>query len=140
MSTLPKTRSLLRVPKWVPVLYGLSAVAMAPWIIHLQNTLPPQQPLSRWVATWVGFDIIMLSLILLIVALAIKKSLWLSTALIALAALLFADAWFDVMTANGSREAMFASGLALFAELPWAVISLGLGLWLNRQLITRSKK
>lgn len=139
MSTLPQPKPRLRVPMWVPLLYSVGALAMMPWIIHLQNTLPPQQPLARWVLTWVGFDVMMLSLILLVVVLAIKKSAWLSVALVALATLSLADAWFDIMTANGNHELTVAVSMAAFFEIPWALFSVGCAVYLHKQLIARTK-
>ena len=132
-----KRRPDLRVPKWLPVFYGAGVVAMMPWIIYLQDALPNEQSIDRWVLTWVGYDCFITALIITVVILALRKSAWLNLALVALATTLTIDAWFDIVTSNGSRETILAVALAIFFELPWAVLSLSMAIRLNRQLIKK---
>src|SRR5436305_986092 len=78
----------------------------------------------HWDVTWVGFDVF-LSLLLLAVALAAwRRSPWIEGAATAAAALLFADAWFDVTTSASRGELRSAVAAALLVELPLAVLCL----------------
>jgi hypothetical protein len=121
------------VPKWLPWFYGVSAVWLVPWIYHLQQTLPHRQPLAYWNITWVGFDLVMLAVILLVVYLALKKSVWLSLTLVSLCTLLLVDAWFDVLTSSPGREVTIAILQAVFIEIPWAAISLWSAVRMSRR-------
>jgi hypothetical protein len=78
----------------------------------------------HWDVTWVGFDVL-LSLLLLAVALAAwRRSPWIEGAATAAAALLFADAWFDITTSASRMELLSAVAAALLIELPLAVVCL----------------
>jgi hypothetical protein len=95
-------------PKRVIVLYGILAVALIPWIFNLAENLPSKHLAHHWDAVWVGFDAIMLVVLLLTVLFAVKKMLWVTLSATALATLFIVDAWFDVLTSKPGREQKIA--------------------------------
>jgi hypothetical protein len=100
---------------WVSlVLIGL-AVVMVPWTLWLAIALPARHTSHDWDATWVGFDLVLLSALGL-TATAYRRH-WAVMPILASAAgvLLFSDAWFDVTLSGGSVSSLV---LALAAELP----------------------
>ena len=129
----------VRVPKWLPWVYAFGAVSLVPWIVNLRYSLPRQQTLAHWNITWVGIDVIMLSLLVLVVYLALKRSGWLSLALAALATLNLVDGWFDVLTSTGSHDTTNAIVLVVLVEIPWAILSIVAAVATQRQLIAAAK-
>jgi hypothetical protein len=99
----------------------VSAVILVPWIVYLAVALPRVYVTHNWDEAWVGFDILLL---LLLVATAIfgylRRQMVMLTAFAA-GVLLICDAWFDWMTSNRS-DVGWATVTALFVELPLAVL------------------
>ncbi len=121
---VPSRRWLRRTREaWVAVMVG-SAVVLVPWIGYLAVSLPRAYVAHNWDRAWVGFDLILL---VLMVATAVLG--WLRRQLLVLTAfttgvLLVCDAWFDVMTA--ARHDVGGSLLsALLVELPLAAVLVG---------------
>ncbi len=113
-----------RPARWVVPLFGLGAVALVPWVALLVVVLPSDHRAAHWDVAWAGFDIA-LALLLLTVALAAwRQSPWLEGAATAAATLLFADAWFDVLTSSSQAELVVSLVEAVFLELPLAVLCL----------------
>ena len=102
----------------------LSAVGLVPWTVYLAISLPRAYVAHNWDLTWVGFDVL---LITLMVATAVLG--WLRRQLLVLTAfttgvLLVCDAWFDVMTAS-NRDRGGSLFTALLIELPLAALLVG---------------
>jgi hypothetical protein len=99
----------------------VSAVILVPWIFYLAVALPRVYVTHNWDEAWVGFDLLLL---LLLVATAIfgylRRQMVMLTAF-ATGVLLICDAWFDWMTSNRS-DVGWATVTALFVELPLAVL------------------
>jgi hypothetical protein len=99
----------------------VSAVILVPWIVYLAVALPRVYVTHNWDEAWVGFDLLLL---LLLVATAIfgylRRQMVMLTAF-ATGVLLICDAWFDWMTSNRS-DVGWATVTALFVELPLAVL------------------
>ena len=95
----------------------VSAVILVPWIVYLAVALPRVYVTHNWDEAWVGFDLLLL---LLLVATAIfgylRRQMVMLTAF-ATGVLLICDAWFDWMTSNRS-DVGWATVTALFVELP----------------------
>jgi len=115
-------RTMQRIRKWRTVLVLLCVAALIPWTVYLAMTLPNHYVARNWVATWVGFDIL---LVLMLTATAIagwrRRQLLFPTAF-ASGVLLICDAWFDVMTSQPGSDLMQALLSALLLELPLAFI------------------
>ena len=90
---------------------------LVPWIVYLAVTLPRAYVAHNWDRTWVGFDVLLL---VMMVATAVfgylRRQLLVFTAF-ATGVLLICDAWFDVMTAHGD-DRTWSVVTALAVELP----------------------
>ena len=116
---------------WSPVRIGvfvLGAVALLlpAWALYLAVVLPREHVAPNWDVVWVGLDLGLAALAAAAVIAFRRRSPWTPVLGGALAAALVCDAWFHVMTSDGS-DRWFAVGLALFAELPVAVLAAVVG-------------
>jgi hypothetical protein len=98
------------------------AAGMVPWLAVLAVTLPSATHVPHWSAAWVGLDGFE--------ALGLAATGWLlrrgdrrrCLPATATAALLLVDAWFDVSTAGSGGSLTEAVAMAVFAEIPMAVL------------------
>jgi hypothetical protein len=98
-----------------------SVLVLVPWIAYLGLSLPRAYVAHNWDRVWIGFDVLLL---VLMVATAVLG--WLRRQLVVLTAfatgvLLVCDAWFDVLTAT-DRDVGISSLTALLVELPLAAV------------------
>lgn len=134
---LEKPRWLLRrMREFRVVLMVGSVLVMVPWTVNLALTLPRYYVAQNWDRTWVGFDVL-----LLVMLLATGLLGWLRRQLVVLTAfatgvLLLCDAWFDVMTAQQDEVALSMT-TALLVELPLAVVLVATSLQLMRLIAAR---
>ncbi|MEV6411376.1 hypothetical protein [Kribbella sp. NPDC051718] len=133
----PQRRTLQRLRKWRMLLLVLCVAVLVPWTVYLAVTLPSRYVARHWVATWVGFDIL---LMVMLTATAIagwrRRQLVFPTAF-ASGVLLICDAWFDVMTSQPGGDLMQAVLSALIIELPLAIVFIAGPLRLMRIVATR---
>lgn len=101
-----------------------AATALVPWTIYLGLTLPQNYTAQHWVATWVGFDILLLSFMIATAVLGFMRHQWLTLFAFSTGVLLVCDAWFDVLTAKRGDVAVSILTAAL-GELPLAIILIG---------------
>jgi hypothetical protein len=104
--------------------FGMLACAagMVPWLVVLAVTLPSATHVPHWSAAWVGLDGLE--------ALGLAATGWLlrlgdrrrCLPAAATAALLLVDAWFDVSTSGSGGSLVEAVVMAVFAEVPMAVL------------------
>ena len=128
--TRPDDAAQLPVPWWLPPLFMLFAVALAPWIVWLLATLPAHEVASHWEIAWGGFDVA-LALLLAGTAVTLARRSPLAEIFAAMTgAFLICDAWFDVMTSTGGTTLIVALLEALLVELPLAVTCL----WIARNM------
>jgi hypothetical protein len=108
--------------RWVGVLFAGLGVLLLPWALWLGYSLPERKVAHHWDLAWAGFDVV-LSVALLATAFALvtDRSVGRSFAA-ATGALLLADAWFDVVTAEPGRDRWLAAALAVGAEIPLAIL------------------
>jgi hypothetical protein len=97
---------------------------LAVWIPRLALTLPASHTVRHWNLAWIGFDVLLFVGLVSVAWLSRQRSRLLPLPAMATAALLVADAWFDVTTSAPGHDALAAITLALFAELPVAVLCL----------------
>lgn len=115
-----RAHRVLRVPG-VTLVTLTSAVALVPWIVHLARSLPTSYVLTGWSSAWVGFDVVLTAVLATTGVLARRHdALWPSAAF-ASAALLVADAWFDVTT-SGTGGLLVPVLTAALLELPLAAL------------------
>src|SRR5215203_4766934 len=60
---LPAPRTLERIRKWRLVLMLGCVAALIPWPVFLASNLPIHYEARNWVATWVGFDLILIAML-----------------------------------------------------------------------------
>lgn len=114
-------RLLRRMREFRVVLVVGSVLVMVPWTVNLALTLPRYYVAQNWDRTWVGFDVLLLALLLGTAVLGwLRRQLVVLTAF-ATAVLLVCDAWFDVMTAH-TDDRVLSLVTALLVELPLAVV------------------
>lgn len=95
---------------------------MVPWLVVLAMTLPGATRVPHWSMAWVGLDALE--------AIGLAVTGWLTLrgdprrclTATATAALLLADAWFDVTTSGSGGALIEAVVMALFAEIPAAAV------------------
>ena len=105
-------------------LFAFAGVCLVPWIVYLAISLPKRDVDTHYRGAWVGFDLLLVTAIVLTAYYAFRVDTRVQLPAMATATLLVVDAWFDVMTA-GHRQATFVALLmAAFIELPAAGFSL----------------
>jgi hypothetical protein len=110
-----------RMREWLAL---TAAIALIPWTVYLGLTLPQNYTAQHWVATWVGFDILLLAFMLATAVLGFIRHQWLTLFAFSTGVLLVCDAWFDVLTAKRGDFAVSVLTAAL-GELPLAVVLIG---------------
>jgi hypothetical protein len=114
-----------------------SVIVLIPWIIHLGFTLPASYIAHNWPATWIGFDLLLVSFMAATAVLG-----WLRRQLVLLTAfttgvLLVCDAWFDIMTSDFGHDLAAPLLSAALIELPLAMIMITGALRIFRLTATR---
>jgi hypothetical protein len=99
----------------------VSSAALVPWIAYLAVSLPPRYVAHNWDVTWVGFDVLLLVLMVATAVLGYLRRQMLVLTAFATGILLICDAWFDVLTAHGDDQ-VWSVVTALVVELPLAAL------------------
>lgn len=104
------------------VLLIVASLSLFGWIFYLLTALPDSYHAAHWNLAWVGYDFGM-SLTWLGTSWALwkKRQAAIPGAMIS-ATFLVVDAWFDVVTSNPGWDFRLAIFLALFLELPAAIL------------------
>jgi hypothetical protein len=113
---------------------GLTAAALAPWILYLAVSLPQSHTVQHWRIVWTGFDVALATSLVATALAALGHRWWLSDVAAATATLLLVDVWFDILTAANVREVVAAALEASLAELPVATLCVWLALDARRLL------
>jgi len=82
----------------------------------------PDHARSQLSDAWSGFDTALAVLFVATAFAAFRRSPWVGVLAASLGTMLLVDAWFDVMLESHSDERRNAVFLALFAELPMAIV------------------
>ena len=118
---VPSSRWLRRTREVrIAVMVGAAAL-LVPWIGYLALTLPRRYVAHNWDSTWVGFDVLLLAMIVATAVLGYLRRQLIVVTAFATAVLLVCDAWFDVMTAHGD-DRVLSIVTALLVELPFAAL------------------
>jgi len=121
---LPSPRTINRIRKWRTVVILLASLALIPWTVYLAVTLPNHYVARHWVATWVGFDILLLAALAVTAIAGWKRRVIVFPSAVVSGVLLLCDAWFDVLTSQRS-DLLQAVLSAVLLEIPLAVILIG---------------
>ena len=107
---------------WVIALFGAIGLGLLPWTIWLSASLKAHHETQHWDLAWSGFDSGLALAFLLTAFAAWRKSPWVGALAAATGTLLVTDAWFDIVLESHADEVRNAVYLAVFAELPVAVL------------------
>jgi hypothetical protein len=99
----------------------VSAIFLPPWIVYLAVTLPTDFSVHHWKLAWVGFDILLLAMIVTTLVLGLRRRLLSVLFSFATGVLLVCDAAFDLTTSHRQGIAQSAA-TAVFVELPLALL------------------
>ena len=116
---VPSHRWLRRTREVRILLLVGSALVLVPWIVYLAVTLPRQYVADNWDVTWVGFDVLLLVMMVATAVLGYLRRQMLVLTAFATGVLLVCDAWFDVITARGDDQ-IWSVVSAFVVELPLA--------------------
>lgn len=94
---------------------------------RLAGRLPQQYTAAHWTLTWVGFDVGLGGCLAVAAWTAWRRPELFVSAATVTAALLGADAWFDVTTSAGGFDTAVSVGSAVLVELPLAALLLHAG-------------
>jgi hypothetical protein len=114
---------------WV---YAVAGVLLIPWTVYLAVSLPRRVVDTHYRGAWVGFDILLVTAIVLTAYFAFRVDSRVQLPATATATLLIVDAWFDVMTAGRHKGVGLALLIAVCVELPAALGSLLLARRVNQ--------
>ena len=118
------------------VLMAGAIVGLIPWIVYLSITLPDRYIANNWIATWVGFDILLLLFMASTAVLGLLRRQLLILTGFTTGVLLVCDAWFDVMTA-APADRWLSVLTATLGELPLAAVLITGALRILRLTATR---
>jgi phosphoribosylamine--glycine ligase len=106
------------------VALGLTAggAGLLPWLVYLAISLPPRPVAWHWPAAWAGLDGMEAAGLVCTGVLILRRDPRYRLAAAATAALLIADAWFDVTTAPPGSGELTSLLMAALAELPTAAL------------------
>jgi hypothetical protein len=107
---------------WPAAILAVAALVLIPWAIALGQMLPSRHVANHWDAAWTGFDVILALSLLATAWAAIRRRDLLRGFAAVSGTLLLCDAWFDVLTSSGGTDLEVAILLAVFGELPLALI------------------
>jgi hypothetical protein len=126
----PADADQLLVPWWLPSVFIVFALLLAPWILWLIATLPSQEVAAHWQIAWGGFDVALAALLFATAVTLARRSPVAEIFAAMTAAFLICDAWFDVLTSRGRMTVTVALLEAFLVELPLAVTCL----WIARNV------
>ena len=135
---LPAPRTLERIRKWRLVLMLGCVAALIPWTVFLAITLPSHYEARNWVATWVGFDLILIAMLAATAVFGWRRRQLLFPTAFASGVLLVCDAWFDVLTSQPGADLVQALLTAFLVELPLAFVLIAGPLRLLRYVAIRN--
>ncbi|MEV8508224.1 hypothetical protein AB0368_25875 [Actinoplanes sp. NPDC051475] len=108
-------------PRWVAPVFAVLGAAAVPWTAYLAMSLPEQARTHNYRTAWVGFDMMLIVLLLLTAYAAWRGRPIVGILAAATATMLVLDAWFDVTTSR-RIDVPTAVLSALLVELPLAIV------------------
>ena len=113
----------INVPSWPTLFYVFMALILIPWTIYLGESLPAKHLSVDWDISWTGLDAALIMTMLATGIFAYLRSRWIIISSSTVGSLLLVDAWFDVMSERRGLQLHEAIYLAVFVEIPLALIS-----------------
>jgi hypothetical protein len=124
-----------RWSRWLAIGLAGAGLGLLPWLVYLALNLPASPRAWHWPAAWVGLDAMEAAGLLSTGLLLLRRDVRYCLTAMATAALLLADAWFDVTTAPPGGGELTSVVMALVAELPTAALCIVLGVGGLRQML-----
>ena len=111
-----------------------AVVIMVPWTAFLAATLPTRFRAHNWDVAWVGFDTV-----LMLVLIGTAWAAWYRRQILAMASvvagtMLLCDAWFDINTSWGTSGLAVSILTALIGNIPLSIFFF----WLARRIMLRT--
>jgi phosphoribosylamine--glycine ligase len=125
---------------WIGVSLAIAGLGLLPWMIYLAVSLPVTSTAWHWQAAWAGLDAMEAVGLIGTGVLLLRRDARYCLPATATAALLLADAWFDVTTAAPGSNEVGSLLMAAFAELPASAVCIGLAASGLRRLIRSDRQ
>ena len=111
------------LPRWIEAFFVVAAVVLIPWIVLLFGDTSSQLGVGKhWHLVWGGFDcFLVLGFASTAYRIAVRSPVGAITAA-STGTMLLIDAWFDILTSRRPSEQLTAILMAVFAEIPCALI------------------
>ena len=106
------------LPRWVALVFFVICLGLVPQILHLSSSLNEVAFANHWRMVWVGLDIAEAAVFFLTAWLLFRGSILVAITASMAAAMLWTDAWFDVLTSVEQADVDTATYLAAFVEVP----------------------
>jgi hypothetical protein len=113
---------------WLALGITGAGLGLIPWLAYLAISLPSSTTASHWPAAWAGLDAMEAAGLISTGVLLLRRDARACLTAAGTAALLLADAWFDVTTAPPGSGALTSLLMAVLAELPAAALCAGLAI------------
>ncbi|MFC0042161.1 hypothetical protein [Actinomadura rayongensis] len=127
ITSLPRVRTARRTGH-LPRLLLAAGAALVPWACALAARLPATAEAAHWATAWTGLDLMIAAGFVATGTLLRRGDPRHALTAAGTAALLAADAWFDVLTAAPGADRTVAITLAAVAEIPLAALCCALAL------------
>jgi hypothetical protein len=126
-------------PRWVAPVFAVLGTATVPWTVYLAMTLPDHSRTHNYRAAWVGFDILLVVVLLLTAYVAWRGRPLVGLLAASAATMLVVDAWFDVTTSN-RFELPGALLSAALVELPLAGVCIWIAMHVDQVIERRLRQ
>ena len=107
--------------------FFVMAAVTAPWTIYLAVTLPQHYTAHHYWIGWSGFNVALLSALLVTGRLLLRGDVSVQRPATVAATMLVVDAWFDVLNAASRGDRIAAVLMAALVELPLAYVCWRIG-------------
>lgn len=108
--------------RWLGRVLIAAGIVMIPWLFVLATTLPASTQAAHWSTAWVGLDTLEALGLISTGVLLVRRDPRRCLTAAATAMLLLVDAWFDVMTSARGLDQTSAIAMAVFLEVPIALL------------------
>lgn len=108
--------------RWLGRALITGGIVMIPWLFVLATQLPASTHASHWATAWVGLDTFEALGLISTGVLLVRRDPRRCLTAAATAMLLLVDAWFDVMTSARGFDQTSAIAMAVFLEVPIALL------------------
>ncbi|MCL4446079.1 MAG: hypothetical protein M1134_04285 [Actinobacteria bacterium] len=123
-----------RLNRIISAILIVVVIGLVPWEVFLGMTLPSRFRANNWAFLWVGFDAILIAVLLYVAwAMWFRRQIMIAVAMVA-GTLLMTDAYFDVVTSIGTKGEWVTLLTALGGEIPLGLVFY----WVAWQVMKRS--